>query len=171
MTTPDTRACTAQTTIATPLGAMLLARSEKGLAGIWFDGQKHHPEPIVAERVPGDALLRRAAEQLRAYFAGESLAFDVPLDLRGTAFQRRVWDALLSIPTRETRSYGAIATALGMPAAVRAVGAAVGRNPVSIIVPCHRVIGSDGSLTGYAGGIERKTALLTLEGALAGSLV
>jgi methylated-DNA-[protein]-cysteine S-methyltransferase len=163
MTMPDTRACTAQTTITTPLGAMLLARSEHGLAGIWFEGQKHHPAPIDAERRPDDALLRRVAEQLRAYFAGESLEFDVPLDLHGTDFQRRVWDALLAIPAGQTRSYGEIAAALGSPAAVRAVGGAVGRNPVLLIVPCHRVIGSDGSLTGYAGGIERKTALLRIE--------
>ena len=171
MTMPDTRACTAQLTINTPLGAMLLARSEKGLAGIWFTGQKHHPAPIDATSRPDDALLKRVAEQLHAYFAGAALEFDVPLDLHGTEFQRRVWRALLAIPSGETRSYGEIAAALGSPAAVRAVGAAVGRNPVSIVVPCHRVIGSDGSLTGYAGGIERKTALLALEGAPAGSLV
>jgi methylated-DNA-[protein]-cysteine S-methyltransferase len=163
MTMPDTRACTVQTTIATPLGAMLLARTENGLAGMWFEGQKHHPAPIDAEHRADDALLRRAADQLRAYFANESFEFDIPLDLYGTDFQRRVWDALLAIPSGETRSYGAIAAALGSPAAVRAVGAAVGRNPVSVIVPCHRVIGRDGSLTGYAGGIDRKTALLRLE--------
>ena len=114
-----------------------------------------------------DALLRRAADQLHAYFAGEMLAFDVPLDLQGTPFQRRVWQALLAIPGGETRSYGEIARALGSAAAVRAVGGAVGRNPVSVIVPCHRVIGSDGSLTGYAGGVDRKRALLKLEGAAA----
>ncbi|HEY4069090.1 MAG TPA: methylated-DNA--[protein]-cysteine S-methyltransferase [Burkholderiaceae bacterium] len=171
MTMPDTRACTAQTTIDTPLGPMLLARSEKGLAGIWFAGQKHHPAPLEAERRPDDPLLRRVADQLQAYFDGASLEFDVPLDLHGTAFQRRVWDALLAIPVGQTRSYGEIAAALGAPAAVRAVGGAVGRNPVTLIVPCHRVIGSDGSLTGYAGGIERKTALLTIEGVLERTLV
>ena len=167
MTTPNTSACTAQTTIKTPLGTLLLARTANGLAGVWFEGQKHHPEPLTVMRRPDDALLRRAADQLHAYFAGETLAFDVPLDLQGTPFQRRVWQALLAIPGGETRSYGQIAQTLGSAAAVRAVGGAVGRNPVSVIVPCHRVIGSDGSLTGYAGGVDRKRALLELEGAAA----
>ena len=163
MTAPDTSACTAQTTINTPLGKLLLARTTKGLAGVWFDGQKHHPAPLTAMRSPDDELLRRAAEQLHAYFAGEGLGFDVPLDLQGTPFQRAVWQALLAIPSGETRSYGEIAAALGSASAVRAVGGAVGRNPVSVIVPCHRVVGSDGSLTGYAGGVDRKRALLELE--------
>ena len=170
MTMPDTSACTAQTTINTPLGKMLLARTEKGLAGVWFEGQKHHPAPLTAARRPDDALLRRAAEQLHAYFAGETLAFDVPLDLQGTEFQRAVWQALLEIPAGETRTYGHIAQSLGSASAVRAVGGAVGRNPVTVIVPCHRVIGSDGSLTGYAGGVERKRALLALEHEQEGAL-
>jgi methylated-DNA-[protein]-cysteine S-methyltransferase len=160
---PNTSTCTAQTTIATPLGKLLLARTATGLAGVWFDGQKHHPAPLSVMRRPDDALLRRAADQLHAYFAGETLTFDVPLDLQGTPFQRAVWQALLAIPGGETRSYGEIAKALGATTAVRAVGAAVGRNPVSVIVPCHRVLGSDGSLTGYAGGVDRKRALLALE--------
>jgi len=163
MTMPNTSACTAQTTINTPLGKLLLARTAKGLAGIWFDGQKHHPAPLSVVRRPDDALLRRAADQLHTYFAGETLRFDVPLDLQGTPFQRAVWQALLAIPGGETRSYAEIAKALGAATAVRAVGAAVGRNPVSVIVPCHRVLGSDGSLSGYAGGVERKRALLALE--------
>ena len=167
MTTPNTSACTAQTTINTPLGKLLLARTTKGLAGVWFEGQKHHPAPLAVVRRPDDALLRRAADQLHAYFAGESVVFDIPLDLQGTPFQRSVWQALLAIPGGQTRSYGEIAKALGTAAAVRAVGGAVGRNPVSVIVPCHRVIGSDGSLTGYAGGVDRKKALLELEGATA----
>jgi methylated-DNA-[protein]-cysteine S-methyltransferase len=171
MTMPDTSACTAQTTINTPLGKLLLARTAKGLAGVWFEGQKHHPAPLTAVRRPDDALLRRAADQLHAYFAGETLAFDVPLDLQGTAFQRAVWQALLAIPGGETRSYGEIAKALGAASAVRAVGGAVGRNPVSVIVPCHRVVGSDGSLTGYAGGVDRKRALLALEHATEGATV
>ena len=156
-------ACTAQTTIATPLGPLLLARTANGLAGAWFAGQKHHPEPLTAVRRPDDALLRRAAEQLLAYFAGESSGFDVPLDLHGTAFQRRVWAALRQIPTGRTLTYGEIARSIGSPSAVRAVGGAVGRNPLSVIVPCHRVVGTDGSMTGYAGGVERKRALLELE--------
>ena len=114
-------------------------------------------------RRPDDALLREAADQLHAYFAGERDAFELPLDLHGTGFQRAVWRALLKIPGGRTRSYGEIARALGSAAAVRAVGGAVGRNPLSVIVPCHRVVGSDGSMTGYAGGVERKRALLELE--------
>ena len=165
MTMPDTSACTAQTTINTPLGRLLLARTAKGLAGVWFEGQKHHPAPLTVMRRPDDALLRRAADQLHAYFAGDSRAFDVPLDLQGTAFQRSVWQRLLRIASGTTRSYGEIAKELGSAKAVRAVGSAVGRNPVSVIVPCHRVVGSDGSLTGYAGGVDRKRKLLELEAA------
>lgn len=167
-TTTDSihRACTAQTTVPTPLGELLLARTALGLAGAWFEGQKHHPEPLAAPRRPDDELLRCAAEQLQAYFAGERHAFDVPLDLHGTPFQRAVWQALLAIPAGSTCSYGAIARSLQAATAVRAVGGAVGRNPVSVIVPCHRVVGGDGSLTGYAGGVDRKRALLELERAL-----
>lgn len=157
-------ACTAQATTATPLGNVLLARTASGLAGAWFEGQKAHPGPLGAPTDADDPLLRAAAAQLGAYFAGERRRFDVPLDLRGTAFQCRVWRALLAIDRGQTSSYGAIARDLGSPRAVRAVGAAVGRNPVSVIVPCHRVLGGDGSLTGYAGGLHRKRALLRLEG-------
>jgi methylated-DNA-[protein]-cysteine S-methyltransferase len=159
-------ACTAQTTIVTPLGALLLARTASGLAGAWFANQKAHPMDIAAPRRDDDALLRDAASQFAEYFAGRRSDFDLPLDLRGTDFQRRVWQALLRIAIGRTSSYGEIARELGAPKAVRAVGGAVGRNPVSVIVPCHRVIGSDGSLTGYAGGLQRKRALLQLEGAL-----
>ena len=159
-------ACTAQTTIATPLGPVLLARTTLGLAGAWFEGQKHHPGSLPAPQQPDDALLRRTADQLHAYFAGDGAHFDLPLDLHGTPFQRAVWQALLGIPAGSTRSYGEIAKATGTASAVRAVGGAVGRNPVSVIVPCHRVIGGDGSLTGYAGGVERKRALLRLERAV-----
>ena len=168
-TTTDSihRACTAQTTIASPLGPLLLARTARGLAGVWFEGQQHHPGPLAAPQRPDDELLCRAADQLHAYFAGErtpfDMPFDVPLDLHGTPFQRAVWQALLAIPHGATRSYGEIAKALDAPSAVRAVGSAVGRNPVSVIVPCHRVVGSGGALTGYAGGVDRKRALLELE--------
>jgi len=158
-------ACTAQTTIASPLGPILLARTAKGLAGAWFEGQEHRPGPFSAPDRPDDPLLAQAAAQLRAYFAGEACRFDLPLDLHGTPFQRSVWQALLAIDAGQTRSYGEIATAIGAASAVRAVGGAIGRNPVSVIVPCHRVIGRDGSLTGYAGGVQRKQALLTLEAA------
>ena len=155
--------CTAQCRITSPLGTLLLARTEAGLAGAWFEDQRHHPVEIDAVERPDDPLLAVAAEQLRAYFAGEACDFDVALDLQGTAFQRAVWAELLRIAPGATRSYGDIARRLGAPTASRAVGAAVGRNPVSIIVPCHRVVGSSGALTGYAGGLDRKTALLRLE--------
>jgi methylated-DNA-[protein]-cysteine S-methyltransferase len=156
-------ACTAQATIASPLGAILLARTAKGLAGAWFEGQEHRPGPFSVPDRPDDPLLAQAAAQLRAYFAGDANGFDLPLDLHGTPFQCTVWQALLAIGAGQTRSYGEIATAIGAASAVRAVGGAIGRNPVSVIVPCHRVIGRDGSLTGYAGGLRRKQALLALE--------
>ena len=157
-------ACTAQTTLVTPLGPVLLARTEVGLAGAWFEGQKAHPGVLAAPQADADPLLCEAARQIEAYFAGHRSNFDLPLDLQGTAFQRKVWQALRCIDRGRTSSYADIAQAIGSPGAVRAVGAAVGRNPVSVIVPCHRVIGSDGSLTGYAGGLPRKEALLRLEG-------
>ena len=117
-------------------------------------------------RAADDPLLHEAATQLAEYFAGKRRRFDLPLDLHGTEFQRRVWHALLRIEPGRTASYGDVARAIGSPRAVRAVGAAVGRNPVGVIVPCHRVLGSDGSLTGYAGGLHRKRALLQIEGVL-----
>ena len=157
--------CTAQMRYDSPLGPLLLARTEKGLAGAWFEAQKHHPAPIAAPLREDDPLLQRAAKQLAAYFAGDAASFDLPLDLLGTPFQRAVWKELLAIERGNTCSYGDIARKLGSPTAGRAVGAAVGRNPVSVIVPCHRVLGSDGALTGYAGGLERKTALLRIEAA------
>ncbi len=157
-------ACTAQLHIETPLGTVLLARTAKGLAGAWFVGQKDFPVTVAAPESPQDPLLRKAASQLADYFAGKRRHFDVPLDLQGTPFQRSVWHALLAIDCGNTSSYGAVALAVGKPNAVRAVGGAVGRNPVAVIVPCHRVMGSDGSLTGYAGGLPRKIALLEIEG-------
>ena len=157
------RHATAQMRIATPLGSVLLVRTAQGLAGAWFEGQKHHPATIDAPQVDDDSVLVRAAAQLRAYFDGAADRFDVPLDLQGSDFQRSVWSALLAIDAGATRSYGDIARAIGAPQAVRAVGSAVGRNPVSVIVPCHRVVGSGGALTGYAGGLDRKRALLALE--------
>ena len=154
---------TAQCRIASPLGTMLLARTKHGLAGAWFELQKHHPDAIDAPERGDDPLLAETARQLREYFAGARSAFDVALDLQGTDFQRAVWSALLDIPPGRTTTYGEIARELGVPAASRAVGAAVGRNPVSIIVPCHRVVGSSGALTGYAGGLDRKRSLLRIE--------
>ncbi len=162
---------TAQMRIATPLGNVLLVRTAHGLAGAWFEGQKHHPDEIDAPFVDDDPLLVRAAAQLHAYFDAMSAPFDVPLDLQGSPFQRSVWAALLAIDCGATRSYGDIARLIGAPQAVRAVGSAVGRNPVSVIVPCHRVVGSGGALTGYAGGLDRKRALLALEARGRASLV
>ena len=154
------------TTYDSPLGRMLLAATPHGLAGLWFEGQKHHPASQGWARNDAHPVLVQAMRELDDYFAGRRSAFDVPLDLQGgTAFQQSVWRALLAIPSGQRTSYGALSASIGAPAAVRAVGAAVGRNPVSVIVPCHRVVGSDSSLTGYAGGIERKTALLQLEAA------
>ena len=158
-------ACTAQCTVNSPLGPVLLARTARGLAGAWFAGQKHHPGSLAAPVQPDDPLLKESAKQLQRYFAGRSSVFELPLDLLGTPFQQAVWRALLAIPAGGTRSYADIARDVAAPASVRAVGGAVGRNPLSVIVPCHRVLGSDGSLTGYAGGIDRKLALLELEGA------
>ncbi len=158
------RHCRARLTVDSPLGPVLLARSADGLAGLWFAEQKHHPGPLDAPEAADDPLLQRAAAQLLDYFDGRTDRFDVPLDLQGTVFERAVWQALLGIGRGTTASYGSIARSLGAANAVRAVGGAVGRNPVSVIVPCHRVVGSDGSLTGYAGGTHRKQALLAIEG-------
>ena len=155
--------CTAQCRIDSPLGTMLLARTAHRPGRRLVRKQKHHPDAIDAPERGDDPLLAATARQLRAYFAGEIDAFDVPLDLQGTAFQRDVWQRLLRIEAGATTSYGEIARALGVPSASRAVGSAVGSNPVSIIVPCHRVVGSSGSLTGYAGGLDRKTSLLRIE--------
>lgn len=162
---------TVQSRISTPLGDVRLAASPAGLCGLWFDGQRHQPaEPLDGPKAwPVDdahAVLQSAARQLLQYLAGERKQFDLPLDLSGgTPFQQAVWQALLQIDGGTTTSYAAISRQVGRPLAVRAVGAAVGRNPVSVIVPCHRVVGSAGDLTGYAGGLPRKLALLRLEGA------
>jgi methylated-DNA-[protein]-cysteine S-methyltransferase len=153
---------------------MTLAVSEVGLCGLWFDGQRHEPDlarwPLV--ELDSHPVLCQARDALQAYFSGKSAHFDMPLDLRGgTPFQQAVWQALLRIPAGETTSYGALSQGIGRPRAVRAVGAAVGRNPISVVVPCHRVLGSDGSLTGYAGGVERKAWLLQRENAVSARLI
>lgn len=153
--------------VETTLGGVTLAASNAGLIGLWFDQQRHSPDTTGWQPDADDPVLTEAASQVVDYFAGRRSDFDLPLDLsHGTAFQQSVWQALLAIPAGSTTSYGALSAMVGKPAAVRAVGAAIGRNPISVIVPCHRVVGADGSLTGYAGGLDRKTALLTLEGAL-----
>jgi methylated-DNA-[protein]-cysteine S-methyltransferase len=155
------------TQIESPLGGITLAATDAGLAGAWFDRQRHWPDTSSWQPDPEHPVLREAAAQLGDYFDGKRQHFDLPLDLtHGTGFQQAVWQALLAIPAGRTTSYGALSAGIGKPAAVRAVGAAVGRNPISVIVPCHRVLGTNGSLTGYAGGLERKSALLELEGAL-----
>jgi methylated-DNA-[protein]-cysteine S-methyltransferase len=157
-----------RSTCDSPLGPLLLAASDQGLAGAWFaEGQRDTPDLSGWREAPSHPVLQQAAAQLAEYFAGCRQCFELQLDLRaGTAFQQAVWQALLNLPYGHTTSYGELARRIGRPKAVRALGAAVGRNPVSIIVPCHRVMGADGSLTGYAGGLPRKTALLQLEGVL-----
>ena len=158
-----------QTTVATPLGDMRLAANSAGLAGAWFvTGQRHlPPDDLIASWpvAPDHSVLLAATEQLSAYFRSGRKAFDLPLDFSsGTPFQQSVWQGLLSIAPGHTLSYGDIAQGIHRPTAVRAVGTAIGRNPLSIIVPCHRVVGASGALTGYAGGLDRKAALLRLEG-------
>ena len=155
------------TRVDTPLGGVVLAATGEGLAGLWFEAQKHAPDMTGWQTDDAHPLLRAAASQLLEFLAGRRTTFDLPLDLsHGTDFQRTVWQALREIPAGATTSYGALSARVGRPSAVRAVGAAVGRNPISVIVPCHRVVGATGALTGYAGGLERKTALLQIEGAL-----
>lgn len=158
---------TVQSSFQSPLGRIILAGTDQALVGVFFDNQAHLPTLTDWPVVKNHPILQQAQAELTAYFAGQRHTFDVPLDLSsGTPFQQAVWTALLAIPCGATRSYGAISRQIGNPAAVRAVGGAVGRNPVSIIVPCHRVVGVQGALTGYAGGLPRKTALLHLEGAV-----
>jgi len=160
----------AKTQIETPLGPLLLVATDAGLAGAWFDAQKHHPGLLDVPVQPGQPHLAQAAREFAAYWRDGSTVFTVALDAAGTPFQQAVWQALLDIPSGGLSTYGEIAQRIGRAAAVRAVGAAVGRNPIGIVVPCHRVIGRDGSLTGYAGGLHRKQALLALEGATTGLL-
>jgi len=154
----------AQARIDSPLGGVTLAASSQGLVGLWFDGQKDHPGTLPWPLAPEQPWISLAMRELQAYWQGDLPRFSVPLHLQGTPFQQAVWQALLSLSSGAVCSYRDIAERIGRPTATRAVGAAVGRNPVSVIVPCHRVIGRDGSLTGYAGGLPRKIALLRLEG-------
>ncbi|HEU4362473.1 MAG TPA: methylated-DNA--[protein]-cysteine S-methyltransferase [Mycobacterium sp.] len=147
--------------IDSPIGPLTLAGHDRTLTHLLMVNHAHAPDSSGWHR--DDTAFGAATEQLDAYFAGDRMAFDLDLELAGTDFQRRVWAALLTIPYGATRSYGQIAEQIGSPTASRAVGLANGRNPISIIVPCHRVIGAGGSLTGYGGGLERKRALLDLE--------
>jgi len=155
----------AQAHTDTPLGRVTLAATESGLAGLWFAGQKHHPGPLAAPVDARQRWIAQALVELARYWESPAHGFTVALDAQGSAFQRAVWQALRGIAVGRTTSYGALAAGLGRATAVRAVAAAIGRNPLSIVVPCHRVLGRDGGLTGYAGGLERKAALLALEGA------
>jgi methylated-DNA-[protein]-cysteine S-methyltransferase len=148
--------------VPSPYGPLTLVADEGVLCGLYVTGQRHRPgQETFGPR--DDSLFATAEDQLEAYFHGESKEFTLELRLTGTPFQRSVWSMLRTIPYGETRSYGELAEALGNPAASRAVGLANGRNPVGIIVPCHRVVGADGSLTGYGGGLDRKRRLLDFE--------
>jgi methylated-DNA-[protein]-cysteine S-methyltransferase len=151
-------------TIDSPVGKLKLVASDKGLVAILWKNDKPH-RVRLSELVADDKhpILLQTERQLSEYFAGKRRSFSLALDIRGTSFQKNVWEALLAIPFGETRSYGQLAKQLGNPNATRAVGAANGRNPISIIVPCHRVIGSSGKLTGFAGGLDVKAHLLNLE--------
>jgi len=157
--TPSTPLSTLQ--IPSPLGPLRLFAADAAICGVYLPSQT---PPLIADTAP-DPVLQLAAEQLREYFAGSRRVFTVPLRATGTDFQRTVWRALLTIPHGETRSYGALAHAIARPTASRAVGHANSKNPLSILVPCHRVIGSDGALTGYAGGAAAKQWLLAHEAA------
>ncbi len=148
---------------SSPLGELLLASDGESLTGLWFQGQAHFPADLKAQpkALP---VFADAQRWLDCYFHGQEPDFLPPLRLEGTAFQKEVWALLLTIPYGETLTYSQLAAKLGRPMSAQAVGGGVGRNPISILVPCHRVVGANGKLTGYAGGLDRKIALLTLEG-------
>jgi methylated-DNA-[protein]-cysteine S-methyltransferase len=148
---------------ASPVGTLLLAATGRGISGLYFPEHRHFAGTQGWVRDDAHPLLLRLRAQLEQYFDGERRAFDLPLDMAGTPFQQRVWQQLATLPFGLTATYAAQAAAIGKPAAVRAVGSAIGRNPVSIVVPCHRVVAGNGALTGYAGGLERKRYLLALE--------
>jgi methylated-DNA-[protein]-cysteine S-methyltransferase len=153
------------TVIDSPTGPLTLVADDGVLSGLYMDRQRHRPHQETFGE-PDDRPFAEVTEQLADYFAGTRREFDVPLALHGTEFQRTVWQALGTIPYGETLTYGQLADRIGRPTASRAVGLANGKNPVSIIVPCHRVIGSTGDLTGYGGGLDRKRQLLALENGL-----
>ncbi len=160
--TTERSARTTTTTMESPVGTLTLTAVDGRLTGLHMDGQRHAPA-TSADWERDDSGLADVVEQLEAYFAGTRQDFEIPLDLAGTEFQRRVWAGLLEIPYGETMSYGELARRVGRPGASRAVGLANGRNPVAIVVPCHRVIGANGTLTGYGGGLDRKVWLLDHE--------
>lgn len=150
------------TTYTSPLGVMTLQANDDGMLGAWFETQTTQPENL-GEYVEDHLILGDVITQLDEYFSGQRKIFNIPLSANGTEFQIKVWQALTTIPYGQTWSYQDLANAINNPKAVRAVGLANGKNPISIIVPCHRVIGKNGKLTGYAGGVERKAQLLELE--------
>ena len=152
--------------VASPLGPLTVLASDNGVHAIAFGSDQTERVKINLPRAVNHPIINAAVEQLAMYFEGTLKIFDLPLDLRGTDFQKQVWKLLLEIPFGETRTYGDIACTLGNVGASQAVGAANGKNPVAIVVPCHRVIGASGHLTGYAGGMEKKRFLLTHEGAI-----
>ena len=167
--TPDRR----YVTVPSPIGPLTMTADHGYLTGLFMDAQQHRPleASFGVHGDPADKPFASAARQLAAYFAGNLTEFDLPLSPAGTDFQRQVWSALRTIPYGQTWTYGQLADKIGKPSAVRAVGLANGRNPIALVIPCHRVIGSDGSLTGYGGGLDRKRYLLDLErrGAEAGN--
>ncbi|AYV23578.1 methylated-DNA--[protein]-cysteine S-methyltransferase [Vibrio mediterranei] len=146
-----------------PLGDVTIQANDDGLLGLWFEEHTTLPD-VLGSLAPEHPILAEASIQLSCYFEGKVQSFDLPLAAEGTDFQKLVWRALCDIPFGESISYQELANRIGKPKAVRAVGAANGKNPISVIVPCHRVIGKSGTLTGYAGGVERKRKLLELEG-------
>jgi methylated-DNA-[protein]-cysteine S-methyltransferase len=157
--------------VDSPIGPLTLVADDGKLSGLYMEVRGHEPDPAglgVPGTIDDDPVLVTAAEQLKAYFAGELTSFDLPLSMDGTGFQQTVWASLQEIPYGQTISYGELARRIGQPTASRAVGLANGRNPVSIVVPCHRVVGSNGSLTGYGGGLDRKRYLLSLEQRVSG---
>ncbi len=158
----------AQADIATPLGAMTAMATEQGIAALWFDARERYPDAAEqAAENPDHPHIAAARRWLDAYWAGEDTGdIEVPLDLHGTQFQRAVWQQLLRIPKGRTRTYGEVAALIGPGAVPRATGTACGSNPVGVIVPCHRVVGANGSLTGFAAGLPRKEKLLVHEGVL-----
>lgn len=151
-------------TIASPVGKLKLIASARGLAAVLWMHERPHPMELAAKiEAPEHSLLMQAEQQLGEYFAGQRDVFPIPLDVQGSEFQRQVWKVLQTIPYGETRSYGDVAKLVGDPTAVRAVGGAVNKNPIAIILPCHRVIGASGNLVGFGGGLANKSFLLQLE--------
>ena len=157
--------------VDSPIGRLRLVANEDSLVAVsWEDGYTRHATPHIGTKALLHPVLVETSRQLEEYFAGSRKKFELKLHFAGTEFQRKVWSALLTIPYGETRSYGRIAVQIGSPAAIRAVGAANGQNPIPIIAPCHRVVGSTGKLVGFGGGLPRKAHLLTLEGALSAEM-